>query len=648
MHTVGSKSLLLVAATLLLVSGNRAVAQSAPPSWLNQAVIQKHCPTSPINASTVSAEELQQRIVISGKTLHINGTDNPDYIRVSAAAVPQFVRVAWNGYDLGPFGPVKSIEIDGNGGDDVLIVDFGVKLPAHLDGGPGDDCLQGDSAGGDLLGGPGDDVLIAGTGRPWIGGDTGNDSVVIPQPMGTLRYAPGVDSGVLRLLGQIYNLEPVSASPASWQGKPDPIILGPSDLGNEQLLDQMQQDIAAGQPVIETDATGAQLEQLRLLLNLPAPVNEPNSSQSPLAFFRREHRPGTETYDNRVGYFVSLPQQLDEWTTQLLSQVFSATAIVPKAPSGSSTNNLLNLANSYTSSEVKRDVFGNAVQILNSVWAARSFLNSADFYYVSQEADYYLSPSAPFPTFWVAGSLGEITSPTFESEEPYSLNGTSPGSTVCSTTTTSETSQMIGGTVGFSKSIGVDVSASITITDSKSISCPAIKILNLSNPSTAQAQWSYESSQRSVGLQAFSNQWIWRVPFSNYQGGQNFLTFGSHAGQLAFPSPPLEVTATPSIPLPFGQTFEVQPPVVLSVNPTCVTPGQGFAINGTGLYPSLVSGVVIGGTDLSQGLYTPVSDTLLRVVAPNQPVPNPQPVVVRTQSFSNDSISILISNSSCP
>lgn len=433
MPTVGSKSLLLLAATLLLVSGNRAVAQSATPSWLNQAVLQKHCPTSPINASTVSNEELQQRIVISGKTLHINGTDNPDYIRVSAGAAPQFVRVAWNGYNLGPFGPVKSIEIDGNGGDDVLIVDFDVKLPAHLDGGLGDDCLQGDSAGGDLLGGPGDDVLIAGTGRPWIGGDSGNDSVVVPQPMGTLRYAPGADSRVLRLLGEIYNLEPVSASPASSQEKPDPIILGPSDLGDEQLLDQMQQDIAAGQSVIETDATGAQLEQLRLLLNLPAPPNEPDSSQSPLAFFRKDHRPGTGTYDNRVGDFVSLPRQLDEGTTQLLSQVFSATAIVPKAPSGSSTDNLLNLANSYTSSEVKGDPSGNAVQIVNSVWAARSFTNSADFYYVSQEADYYFRSSTPL--FWVASSYNTITSPPFEPEEPYSLSGTSPGSTMCSTTT---------------------------------------------------------------------------------------------------------------------------------------------------------------------------------------------------------------------
>jgi hypothetical protein len=77
MHTCGSKRLLLVAATLLLVTGNRAVAQSTAPSWLNQAVTQKQCPTSPISASTATIEQLQQRIVISGKTLHINGQTIP-------------------------------------------------------------------------------------------------------------------------------------------------------------------------------------------------------------------------------------------------------------------------------------------------------------------------------------------------------------------------------------------------------------------------------------------------------------------------------------------------------------------------------------------------------------------------------------------
>lgn len=646
MHTCGSKRLLLVAATLLLVTGNRAVAQSTAPSWLNQAVTQKQCPTSPISASTATIEQLQQRIVISGKTLHINGTDNSDYIRVSAGAAPQFVRVTWNGYNLGPFGPVKSIDIEGNGGDDVLIVDFNVKLPAHLDGGPGDDCLQGDSAGGELLGGPGDDVLIAGTGRPWINGGSGNDTVVVPQPMGTLRYAPGTDSKVLSLLGQIYNLEPMSASPSSAQEKPDPIILGPSDLGDEQLLKQMQQDIAAEQSVIETDATEAQLEQLRLLLKLPAPASETNSIQSALAFFRRDHRPGTKAYDNRVGYFASLPQQLDEWTIQLLSQVFSATAIVPKAPSNSAENDLQDLAETYTSSFTSMNYNGYVVQIVNSVWAVRSFMNDSDFYYALQAVDYRL-PSVGY--IWYGYALNNITSPASTTPPPV-LIGTSPASTECIESTTSETNWGIGGSAGWQQGAGLNaiLTGGVGVSNSTDIICPRIQISNASNPGTQQADWVVAGpSSRDLRFYTFYNQWIWKVPFASYKG-ENYLTFRSLALQ-DWNQSYIEIVYYPSIPVPFGQTFELQKPVLLSADRECVMPGRVFGINGTGLYPSLVSNVLVGGTELSSGQYEAVRDTLLEVVAPNQARPDPQPVVVQTgEGFSNDNVSILIQNSSCP
>jgi hypothetical protein len=659
MHTVGSKRLLPVAATLLLVSGSRALAGSADAhpatSWLDQAVIEKHCPIFPINVSTehFSNEELQKQIAISGETLYINGTDDPDYIRVSPGGAPQFVRVAWNGEDLGRFGPVKSIKISGNGGDDVLIVDFDVKLPALIDGGADDDCLQGGSGGGAVLGGPGDDVLIAGTGRPWIAGGPGNDRVVVPRPMGTLRYAPGADSGVLSLLGEIYDLEPVSASPGSSQGMPAPILLGPSDLGDEQLLGPMLRDVAAGQSVVATDATGTQLGNLRLLLNLPTAASQPTSSQSALAFFRRDPRPGTKAYDNYVGYFTSLPQSLDEWTTQLLSQVFSATAIAPNAPGDSQalgdspTNDLQNLADSYTSSAVNQDGKGNSVQIVNSVWAVRSFQNSTDFYYVLQEADYRLATASDF---WVGSSENTITSPT---RQPNGLIRTSPASTHCSTSTTSGTSWSIGGSAGWQQAQGLNavLTGGVSVSNTETISCPAIDITNLSDPSTAKAYWGYVQFpvQRVPNLYVFYNQWIWQVPFSNYQG-ENVLSFhtdGLESWHPCLTCQPVElrVADNPNIPLPFGQTFALQQPVVLSVNPTCVTPGHEFSINGAGLYPSLVSSVLIGGTPLSPAQYTPVSDTLIRVVAPKQ-TGNSQPVVVQTGvGLSNSNISIKIQDS---
>jgi hypothetical protein len=103
------------------------------------------------------------------------------------------------------------------------------------------------------------------------------------------------------------------------------------------------------------------------------------------------------------------------------------------------------------------------------------------------------------------------------------------------------------------------------------------------------------------------------------------------------------------VPLPFGQTFALQPPVVSSVSPTCVTAGKTFTINGTGLYPSLVSSVLIGGTPLSSAQYRKPSDTQIRVTAPNQPALDSQPVVVQTQEgVSNSNVTIEIPYVYCP
>jgi hypothetical protein len=73
----------------------------------------------------------------------------------------------------------------------------------------------------------------------------------------------------------------------------------------------------------------------------------------------------------------------------------------------------------------------------------------------------------------------------------------------------------------------------------------------------------------------------------------------------------------------------LQNPTVLSVNPTCANAGTTFTINGTGMYPSLVPSVLIGGAPLSPSQYTSVSDTAISVVAPEESG-EALPVVVQT------------------
>ena len=83
----GTKFLLLV--TLLYSSLAPSVASTVhnAPSWLDQAVSEKQCPSTPVNvpaADRLSTKALLSRVFISGNKLFIKGTDDPDHIVVSS------------------------------------------------------------------------------------------------------------------------------------------------------------------------------------------------------------------------------------------------------------------------------------------------------------------------------------------------------------------------------------------------------------------------------------------------------------------------------------------------------------------------------------------------------------------------------------
>jgi hypothetical protein len=98
------------------------------------------------------------------------------------------------------------------------------------------------------------------------------------------------------------------------------------------------------------------------------------------------------------------------------------------------------------------------------------------------------------------------------------------------------------------------------------------------------------------------------------------------------------------VPLPFGRTFALQPPVVTSVSPTSVDQGTTFTISGAGFYPSLVTAMLIGGTQVNPANITTVSDTQISVVAPAFDFCELGCTVVvqTTQGTSNDNVTISI------
>jgi hypothetical protein len=224
----------------------------------------------------------------------------------------------------------------------------------------------------------------------------------------------------------------------------------------------------------------------------------------------------------------------------------------------------------------------------------------------------------------------------------------------------SSTSYTIGGSAGWNQMQGLNasVSGSVTISNEKITIIPPIDIINDADLTTGQTLWHYQVNdipQQPETIDLFS-QWIWSIPFADYQASQTEFQFNSWAdfnAQFRFLGLLQKITANfiaqviSSVPMPFGQTFALQLPVITSVSPSCVDSGQQFTIQGTGLYPSLVQAVLIGGTPVSQAAITTVSDTQIDVIAPDTAACHGTGCAVAVQTAegtSNTNFSIVISD----
>src|SRR5262249_30185632 len=136
------------------------------------------------------------------------------------------------------------------------------------------------------------------------------------------------------------------------------------------------------------------------------------------------------------------------------------------------------------------------------------------------------------------------------------------------------------------------------------------------------------------------------VPFTAYAAGQTSIAIATVSNLLAEgwggPKPGVPVNLTSTVPTPFGDVFSLQPPIVASVSTDSVNQGQTFTIQGSGLYPSLVTGVRIGGQPLPAANFQVVNDKEITVIAPANPGDDLPVVVQTTQGVSNDDVTITI------
>jgi hypothetical protein len=312
---------------------------------------------------------------------------------------------------------------------------------------------------------------------------------------------------------------------------------------------------------------------------------------------------------------------------------------------------LTQIAVAYQSSTIQSNPSGS-VQIVTTVFDARSFVNQQDLYYIQQEVDFTAANKPDDGLPWTASVLNQP--PNWpNSLTPLTLQP-GPQSNPSATTITSSVSKTIGGSIGWNESQGFNASfgASVTIANSTSSTVPPITINYQGTPATGQVAWIYSQpgKQLTVGTTTtLFDQWIWAIPFAQERNIPN-ISLTTNAGQSYFNNgnqQSVDAQYSTTIPLPFGTTFTLERPTVSAVSKKTVQPGDLFTIVGTGLYPSLIQGVFIGGQPVSMANVVAISDTAIEILAPNRPSNRPQSVVVRTtRGFSNNNVKISIQISS--
>jgi hypothetical protein len=469
--------------------------------------------------------------------------------------------------------------------------------------------------------------------------------------LGVISVGATASGEAVRLLSGTYTLRPPQAGAQTRLG---PVIVGPAGLLNCHVLRRLRQAYEAGATVAVTRAGPAAARLLGRALGSPelgVPFAGPRRAD--LVAFRQVHQDGRSVFNVSVlmprDRSTATPTArkegnlaADRLDRDFLVRAFSAPPVLPAAPtSGEPPIDLLKVADAYQTSLVKDDSEGHAVQLVNTVFSARSFTNRKDVYLVQQEIAVQGPASSP------AAATTSINALLVPIKAPLTLQP-SPQSTQEVTTITSEVSTTIGGSIGYTQGQGFNASinAGVTISNSKTITVPPVRITYTGDLASGDTSWRYEATgAEKFRTSTFFNKWLWQVPFDNYGPGATTVTIGSSAINHFFERGNfrgLVAYLDSIVPTPFGDLYKLGNPVVTGVSSATVRPGATFTIRGDALYPGLVEAVLIGGEPLTRDSFRPISDTKIEVVAPRT-LGTAQPVVVKTsQGFSNADITITI------
>jgi hypothetical protein len=489
-------------------------------------------------------------------------------------------------------------------------------------------------------------------GRDSLVGSSRHDRLVAARSLGVIQVGPSVSGSALKSLSGIYT--PISLQPRI----AGPVVIGAADLGGAAVGAMVKRDYHGGQTIGLANATPRAAASLARMLGYPGPVNFPDGvRRAEMVAFGKIDQGGQTTFSTSIlppTVHVSvapadrkLGQQEDaRGVRAFLQGVFSPTpAVAAQANLGGDSQDLLAISNAYVQTSYYHDDSGTQLQLTTTINSVRSFDNKTDYYYVLQEVIAKAGPSS-LASVYLTNSA-QLQNP----QGPYPvIIQPGPQSNPQATTVSSEVGWSISGTFGLSTSEGLNASltAGVNVSNSLSTQVPPISILNQADPASGSTAWIYtfNSPPADNSSTIFADQWIWAVPWSYYEfdAYKNSFSFGSLVG-YSFPTSPGDLVGqqfTDTVPVPFGQTLELDPPLITAINPKTVTGGSIFTINGANFFPSLVQGVLIGGNALDPANFTVKSNQQIQAVAPDTPGQALTVIVKSAKGYSNTNFAITV------
>lgn len=160
---------------------------------------------------------------------------------------------------------VQELRVLGSGGDDTIIIDKTVTLPATIRAGAGDDVITGGSGDDTIDGGDGNDIIRGGRGDDTIDGDAGDDMVWGDEGDDTLLGGDGHDE-----------VRGGRGDDTLWGGNGNDLLIGNAgrdtlrgDAGSDALYGMRGQDTLIGGTGLD-DLIGGSGEDTMYFLGLDA------------------------------------------------------------------------------------------------------------------------------------------------------------------------------------------------------------------------------------------------------------------------------------------------------------------------------------------------------------------------------------------